>query len=53
LTDLFNREIIGHNAGPRKTVALVQLAFASVPYNLNQLELFHTDRESEFKSHLN
>jgi len=52
LTDLFNREIIGHSAGPRKTAALVQRAFASVPYNLNQLELFHTDRGSEFKNHL-
>lgn len=50
--DLYNREIIGHSAGPHKTAALVQRAFASVPYNLNQLELFHTDRGTEFKNEL-
>ena len=44
LVDLYNREIIGHSAGPQKTAALVQRAFASVPYNLNRLGLFHTDR---------
>ena len=44
LVDLYNREIIGHSVGPQKTAALVQRAFASVPYNLNLLELFHTDR---------
>ena len=37
LVDLYNLEIIGHSAGPQKTAALVQRAFASVPYNLNQL----------------
>lgn len=52
LVDLYNREIIGHSAGPHKTAALVQRAFASVPYNLNRLELFHTDRGSEFKNQL-
>ena len=52
LVDLYNREIIGHSAGPQKTAALVQRAFASVPYNLNRLELFHTDRGTEFKNEL-
>lgn len=52
LVDLYNREIIGHSAGSQKTAALVQRAFASVPYNLNRLELFHTDRGSEFKNKL-
>src|SRR5699024_5104537 len=52
LIDLYNREIIGYSAGPQKTAALVQRAFASVPYNLNRLELFHTDRGSEFKNQL-
>src|SRR5699024_5456454 len=47
-----NREIIGYSAGPHKTAALVQRAFASVPYNLNRLELFHTDRGSEFNNQL-
>src|SRR5690625_6222941 len=52
LVDLYNREIIGYSAGPHKTASLVQRAFASVPYNLNRLELFHTDRGSEFKNGL-
>ncbi|WP_255306921.1 IS3 family transposase [Paraliobacillus sp. PM-2] len=52
LVDLYNREIIGHSAGPHKSAALVQRAFASVPYNLHHLELFHTDRGSEFKNQL-
>lgn len=50
LVDLYNREIIGYSAGPHKDAALVQRAFASVKYNLNRLELFHTDRGSEFKN---
>ncbi len=52
LVDLYNREIIGYSAGPQKTAALVQRAFATVPYNLNRLEVFHTDRGSEFKNQL-
>lgn len=52
LVDLYNREIIGYSAGPEKTAALVQRAFASVPYSLKRLELFHTDRGSEFKNKL-
>lgn len=50
--DLYNREIIGYSTGPNKTAALVQSAFATVPYNLNRLELFHTNRGNEFKSQL-
>ena len=38
LVDLFNREIIGHSAGPHKSADLVQRAFASVKYNLKHLE---------------
>src|SRR5690625_7647846 len=49
--DFYNREI-GHSTSPHKTAELVQKAFTSVPYNLNQLELFHTDRGSEFKNKL-
>ncbi len=52
LVDLYNREIIGHSAGPHKDAALVHRAFATVNYNLNLLELFHTDRGSEFKNKL-
>lgn len=49
---MFNREIIGYSADPHKTAALVQRAFASVPYNLNQIEIFYTNRGSEFKNQL-
>src|SRR5699024_1169887 len=38
LVDLYNREIIGYSAGSNKTAALVQRAFASVPYNLSRLK---------------
>lgn len=50
LVDLYNREIIGYSAGPRKSASLVQRAFSTVKYNLNRLKLFHTDRGSEFKN---
>src|SRR5699024_11474525 len=52
LVGLYKRDIIGHSAGPHRTASLVQRTIASVPYNLNRLELFHTDRGSEFKNQL-
>ncbi len=50
LIDLFNREIIGHSAGPHKDVALVSRAFATVEGDLSQIQWFHTNRGSEFKN---
>lgn len=50
--DLFNREIIGSSTGPRKDADLVARAFASVQGDLRQIQLFHTDRGSEFKNKL-
>ena len=52
LVDLFNREIIGHSAGPNKDANLVTRAFASVQGDLREIQLFHTDRGSEFKNKL-
>jgi putative transposase len=52
IIDLYNREIIGHSAGPHKNAALVQRTFASDSYNLHRLEMTHTDRCSEFKNQL-
>lgn len=52
LVDLFNREIIGCSAGPQKDAELVSRAFASVPYDLRKIQMFHTDRGSEFKNRL-
>lgn len=50
LIDLFNREIVGHSAGPNKDAALISRAFASVQGDLREIEWFHTDRGSEFKN---
>ena len=52
LIDLFNREIIGHSCGPTKDAYLVYRAFAKVKANLNNIQLFHTDRGREFKNEL-
>jgi len=50
LLDLFNREIIGFSTGEQKDTQLVARAFASVEGNLSDIQLFHTDRGSEFKN---
>lgn len=50
LTDLYNREIIGYSCGRHKDAELVIRAFAKVKGPLFQIELFHTDRGSEFKN---
>ena len=52
LVDLFNREIIGHSCGRAKDADLVYRTFAKVKANLQQIQLFHTDRGSEFKNEL-
>lgn len=52
LLDLYNREIIGYSAGPKKDAKLVHRAFASVQVDLSQIQLFHTDRGSEFKNEM-
>ena len=52
LTDLFNREIIGYSCGRHKNADLVYRAFAKVKVNLNQIQIFHTDRGNEFKNSL-
>ena len=50
LIDLYNREIVGWSVGAQKDAALVQRAFDSVKYPLGNVNLFHTDRGSEFKN---
>jgi len=52
LLDLHNREIIGHSAGVRKDAKLVYETFASVSLPLNRMQMFHTDRGSEFDNRL-
>ena len=52
LLDLYNREVIGYSAGPRKDAQLVLDAFATVPLALDKIQLFHTDRGGEFNNFL-
>lgn len=52
ILDLWNREIIGYAAGKHKTAELVYKAICKIPHNLNQIEIFHTDRGNEFKNKL-
>lgn len=46
--DLANREIVGHSAGPRKDADLMRAAFATVEFPPSDIQVFHTDRGSEF-----
>lgn len=50
LVDLFNREIIGYSAGAHKNAELVYTAFAKANISLSDIQLFHTNRGSEFKN---
>lgn len=52
LVDLFNREVIGYSAGVHKNAELVFDAFATVHTDLNRIQVFHTDRGSEFKNQI-
>jgi transposase InsO family protein len=48
LIDLYNREIVGHAAGAKKDASLVKAAFATVSFPLFDIDVFHSDRGSEF-----
>ena len=50
LVDLANREIAGHSLGPRKDAGLVKSAFATLRFPISDIEVFHTDRGSEFNN---
>lgn len=52
IIDLWNREIVGYAAGRHKTAELVYRAFESIPYDKSEINIFHTDRGSEFKNQL-
>ena len=51
LLDLCGRKILGSAIGNQKNARLVETAFYSVNADLRQINLFHTDRGSEFKNH--
>lgn len=48
LIDLANRAIAGHSTGTDRTADLVLAAFATLEFPLTDVEIFHTDRGSEF-----
>ena len=48
LVDLYNGEIVGHSAGPGKDARPVKPAFATPSFPISDIEVFHTDRGSEF-----
>ena len=48
LVDLYNREIVGCSAGSSKGAKLVKAAFATLEFPISDIEVFHTDRGSEF-----
>lgn len=50
--DLWNREIVGWAAGRQKNAELVQEALYSIPYPLNRINVFHSDRGKEFDNQL-
>jgi len=50
LLDLHGRKIIGSAIGRKKDAKLVRKAFYGVQSDLRQINIFHTDRGSEFKN---
>lgn len=52
IIDLFNREIIGYGAGKNKNAELVYKALSRIKTNLNNINIFHTDRGNEFKNRI-
>lgn len=50
LLDLHGRDIIGFAAGRKRDAKLVRKAFYRVSANLSHIDIFHTDRGSEFKN---
>lgn len=52
LLDLNNRKIIGSAVGKHKDAKLVRTAFYGVQADLRRVEIFHTDRGSEFKNQI-
>lgn len=48
LIDLANRSIAGHSADTSRTADLVMAAFATLDFPLTEMEVFHTERGSEF-----
>lgn len=52
LIDISRREIVGHAAGRNKDAKLVRKAFYRADIDLRSINIFHTDRGSEFKNEI-
>lgn len=52
MIDLYHREIVGYSVGANKDANLVKQALLSIPYKHDAIELFHSDRGSEFDNQL-
>jgi transposase InsO family protein len=52
IVDLFNREIVGSSCGYHKNDELVEEAIVGMRYDLNEVEIFHSDRGKEFDNFL-
>lgn len=50
MIDLYNGEIVGHSCRKQKDSTIVKQAFSSISFPLHDIEIFHTDRGSEFKN---
>jgi transposase InsO family protein len=50
MIDLYNGEIVGHSCRKYKDSTIVKEAFSSISFPLYDIEIFHTDRGSEFKN---
>lgn len=48
LVDPCSREIVGRSAGPGKDARPVKSEFATLSFPISDIEVFHTDRGSEF-----
>ena len=48
LVDLYNREIVGHSAGPGKDARLVKSAFATLPFPIVNVNVFLPNRANYF-----
>ena len=50
MIDLYNGEIVGHSCRKHKDSTIVKQAFSRISFPLYDIEIFHTDRGSEFKN---
>lgn len=50
MLDLYNREIVGYATSKNKNGKLVEKELYLIKYDLRKIDLFHSDRENEFKN---